>query len=142
MLCTQLMFLKPTHKHRYTVISVDKKGQIFLHPNMYALIGNHCKDSLYYLNVHCIANANIDSFVDDISNLTKDFLVTLSILERGSVRERMDWVARLYDLDGDGFISGDELEDVIFSVGFWPLNPFNCLSANVTAQDPQIIPSL
>ena len=109
---------------------------------MYALIGNHCKDSLYYLNVHCIANVNIDSFVDDISNLPKDFLVTLSILERGSVRERMDWVARLYDLDGDGFISGDELEDVIFSVGFWPLNPFNCLSANVTAQDPQIIPSL
>ena len=53
----------------------------------------------------------------------------------------MDWVARLYDLDGDGFISGDELEDVIFSVGFWPLNPFNCLLANVTAQDPQIIPS-
>ena len=89
-----------------------------------------------------IANANIDSFVDNISNLPKDFLVTLSILERGSVRERMDWVARLYDLDGDGFISGDELEDVIFSVGFWPLNPFNCLSANVTAQDPQIIQSL
>ena len=89
-----------------------------------------------------IANANIASFVYNISNLTKDFLVTLSILERGSVRERMDWVARLYDLDGDGFISGDELEDVIFSVGFWPLNPFNCLSANVTAQDPQIIPSL
>ena len=84
---------------------------------------------------------DIDSFVDNISNLTKDFLVTLSILERGSARERMDWVARLYDLDGDGFISGDELEDVIFSVGFWPLNPFNCLSANVTTQDPQIIPS-
>ena len=41
---------------------------------MYALIGNHCKDSLYYLNVHCIANANIDSFVDDISNWTLDML--------------------------------------------------------------------
>ena len=100
------------------------------------MIGNYWKDSLYYFTLFIVNfNIEIDSF------LTKDFLVTLSILERGSVRERMDWVARLYDLDGDGFISGDELEDVIFSVGFWPLNPFNCLSANVTAQDPQITPS-
>ena len=42
--------------------------------------------------------------------------MTLSILERGTLRERMEWVARLYDLDGDGVISADELEDVIFSV--------------------------
>ena len=27
-------------------------------------------------------------------------------------------MARLYDIDGDGFISVDELEDVIFSVSF------------------------
>lgn len=44
--------------------------------------------------------------------------MTLSILERGTIRERMEWVARLYDLDGDGLISADELEDVIFSVNF------------------------
>ena len=42
--------------------------------------------------------------------------MTLSILERGTLRERMEWVARLYDLDGDGVISAEELEDVIFSV--------------------------
>ena len=44
--------------------------------------------------------------------------MTLSVLERGTIRERMEWVARLYDLDGDGLISADELEDVIFSVNF------------------------
>ena len=44
--------------------------------------------------------------------------MTLSILERGTLRERMEWVARLYDLDGDGVISAEELEDVIFSVTF------------------------
>ena len=115
------MFLKPTHKHQ----SIKKIGQFDWELLERFII-------LFY-----IVNFNIE--ID--SCLTKDFLVTLSILERGSVRERMDWVARLYDLDGDGFISGDELEDVIFSVGFWPLNPFNCLSANVTAQDPQTTPS-
>ena len=28
----------------------------------------------------------------------------------------MEWVAQLYDLDGDGVISPEDLEDVIFSV--------------------------
>ena len=50
--------------------------------------------------------------------IIQDFLATLSIMERGSIRERMQWVARLYDIDGDGFISVEELEDVIFSVSF------------------------
>ena len=53
-----------------------------------------------------------------IMMIAQDFLATLSIMERGSLRERMEWVARLYDLDGDGLISLEELEDVIYSVGF------------------------
>ena len=51
-------------------------------------------------------------------SIIQDFLATLSIMERGSVRERMQWVARLYDIDGDGYISVEELEDVIYSVSF------------------------
>ena len=50
--------------------------------------------------------------------------MTLSILERGTLRERMEWVARLYDLDGDGVISAEELEDVIFSVTFFSFSKF------------------
>lgn len=46
----------------------------------------------------------------------KEFLSTLSILERGSLEEKMDWISKLYDLDGDGVISNEELEDVVFSV--------------------------
>ena len=51
-------------------------------------------------------------------SIIQDFLATLSIMERGSVRERMQWVARLYDIDGDGYIGVEELEDVIYSVSF------------------------
>ena len=54
----------------------------------------------------------------------QDFLATLSIMERGSVRERMQWVARLYDIDGDGYISVEELEDVIYSVSFVKKNKY------------------
>ena len=32
----------------------------------------------------------------------QDFVRTLSVLEKGSLLERMTWIARLYDLDGDG----------------------------------------
>ena len=43
-------------------------------------------------------------------------MTTLSVLERGSLLDRMIWIAGLYDLDGDGFITREDLEDVIFSV--------------------------
>ena len=43
-------------------------------------------------------------------------MTTLSVLERGSLLDRMIWIASLYDLDGDGFITREDLEDVIFSV--------------------------
>ena len=40
----------------------------------------------------------------------------MSILERGSDEEKMDWVSRLWDLDGNGIISNEEMEDMVFSV--------------------------
>ena len=43
-------------------------------------------------------------------------MTTLSVLERGSLLDRMIWIAGLYDLDGDGFITREDLEDVILSV--------------------------
>lgn len=57
-----------------------------------------------------------NKFVENISNV-QDFVRTLSVLEKGSLLERMTWIARLYDLDGDGYIARDDLEDIIFSVG-------------------------
>ena len=54
--------------------------------------------------------------------MSQDFLATLSIMERGSLRERMQWIARLYDIDGDGFIGIEELEDVIYSVNVFNKN--------------------
>ena len=48
--------------------------------------------------------------------ILQDFVTTLSVLERGSLLDRMIWIAGLYDLDGDGFITREDLEDVIFSV--------------------------
>ena len=62
-----------------------------------------------------------NKFVEKISNV-QDFVRTLSVLEKGSLLERMTWIARLYDLDGDGYIARDDLEDIIFSVGTTYIN--------------------
>lgn len=47
---------------------------------------------------------------------TQDLLVTLSTLLRGSVYERLRWTFKLYDLNGDGCISRNELSEIVHSV--------------------------
>ena len=44
--------------------------------------------------------------------------MTLALLLRGTQEDKLKWVFQLYDLDGDGFVSREEMEDVALSVGF------------------------
>ncbi|CAL8077669.1 unnamed protein product [Orchesella dallaii] len=47
----------------------------------------------------------------------KDMILTLSTLLRGSSREKLRWIfCRLYDLNGNGFITKRELFDIISAV--------------------------
>ena len=48
--------------------------------------------------------------------LSQDFLTNLSIIVTGSDEEKYNWIFDLYDLNGDGFISKEEMEDVAHSV--------------------------
>ncbi|KAH0555449.1 hypothetical protein KQX54_018985 [Cotesia glomerata] len=45
-----------------------------------------------------------------------EFLTILSKVSRGSVEEKLQWVFGLYDLDGDGLISKEEMLDVVESI--------------------------
>ena len=40
----------------------------------------------------------------------------LSVLINGTQQEKLEWTFHLYDLDGDGVISREEMEDVVISV--------------------------
>ena len=42
--------------------------------------------------------------------------MSLSLLLYGSQEEKLKWTFHLYDLDGDGVISREEMEDVAVSV--------------------------
>ncbi|XP_065165796.1 Kv channel-interacting protein 4-like [Atheta coriaria] len=46
----------------------------------------------------------------------ENFLDILSKVSRGSVQEKLQWVFGLYDLDGDGLISKNEMVDVVSSI--------------------------
>ena len=40
----------------------------------------------------------------------------MSMLVRGSVEEKLRWTFSLYDLNGDGLVTKDELQDVVAAV--------------------------
>jgi Ca2+-binding EF-hand superfamily protein len=46
----------------------------------------------------------------------EQFLVAMSVISRGSLEEKLRWVFNLYDINGDGFISPDEMEEIVKSV--------------------------
>jgi Ca2+-binding EF-hand superfamily protein len=46
----------------------------------------------------------------------QDFALGLSILVKGSEEDKLRWTFNMYDLNGDGVITRDEMEDVVASV--------------------------
>jgi Ca2+-binding EF-hand superfamily protein len=46
----------------------------------------------------------------------QDFLGILSRVSRGSVQEKLQWIFGLYDLNGDGLITKNEMLDVVTSI--------------------------
>jgi Ca2+-binding EF-hand superfamily protein len=49
-------------------------------------------------------------------SLFQDFLGILSKVSRGSVQEKLQWIFGLYDLNGDGLITKNEMLDVVTSI--------------------------
>ena len=47
----------------------------------------------------------------------QDFVLTLALLLKGTQEDKLKWVFQLYDLNGDGWISREEMEDITHSVG-------------------------
>lgn len=46
----------------------------------------------------------------------QDFVTGLSILSRGSLEEKLKWTFSLYDINGDGCITKDEMTDIITAI--------------------------
>lgn len=46
----------------------------------------------------------------------EDFVQNLSILSRGTMEEKLRWAFSLYDINGDGYITREEMTDIVSSV--------------------------
>ncbi|RZC37598.1 Kv channel-interacting protein 1, partial [Asbolus verrucosus] len=46
----------------------------------------------------------------------EDFVQNLSILSRGSLDEKLRWAFTLYDINGDGCITREEMTDIVSAV--------------------------
>ncbi|KAF7400703.1 hypothetical protein HZH66_005887 [Vespula vulgaris] len=46
----------------------------------------------------------------------EDFVIGLSILSRGSIDEKLRWTFSLYDINGDGCITREEMTDIVTAV--------------------------
>lgn len=45
-----------------------------------------------------------------------DFIIGLSVLTRGSIDEQLRWIFTLYDINGDGIITREELNKIVNSI--------------------------
>ncbi|XP_030620627.1 Kv channel-interacting protein 1 isoform X4 [Chanos chanos] len=46
----------------------------------------------------------------------EDFVMALSILLRGSTREKLQWTFNLYDINRDGYINKEEMTDIVRAI--------------------------
>lgn len=63
----------------------------------------------------------------------REFLCTLSTTSRGTLEQKLQWAFSMYDLDGDGYLSRQDVTDVIASI-------YNMIGTAIKLPDDEATP--
>ncbi|KAG1653457.1 Calsenilin [Nymphon striatum] len=80
---------------------------------------------------HVLAELNEDLDRENsqfIRTVKKEFVVGLSSLSRGTFEDKLRWTFKLYDINGDGRITREELNEIVMSI------------YNMVGKDPNVLP--
>ncbi|XP_071267230.1 A-type potassium channel modulatory protein KCNIP1-like isoform X4 [Salvelinus alpinus] len=111
-----------THTHIHT-LNQSQTQTLCVAVNMGLVMGtfsmqSNKQDRTYRKDASTYAHYLFNTFDSAHSGSIKfeDFIMALSTLLRGSVREKLTWTFNLYDINRDGYINKEEMTDIVRAI--------------------------
>jgi len=88
---------------------------------IYSMMYPNGVEDKYVEHVFRSFDTNGDNEVD-----FREFMVSLSVTSRGTIQQKLEWAFNVYDIDGDGFITQNEMLEIFSAMHNMIGNKENC----------------